>query len=108
MVNKIKKNFLPADYQVNFLRKIQNLKQKDISVKDYTEEFYILEIRFGQADHEIEKISRNLNGLRSRIKDEMSFVKIYSVEEAYQYALKVEEILTKRYEQRQRGKGGRF
>ena len=42
------------------------------------------------------------------IQDEMSFVKVDSVEEAYQYALKAKEILTKRYEQRQRGRGGRF
>ena len=31
-----------------------------------------------------------------------------SVEEAYQYALKAEEILTKKHEQRQRGRRGRF
>ena len=38
----------------------------------------------------------------------MSFVKVDSVEEAYQYALNFEDILTKRYEQRQRGRGGTF
>ena len=31
-----------------------------------------------------------------------------SVEEAYQYALKAEEILTKKHEQRHRSRGGRF
>ena len=76
-----------------------------MSVKDYIEEFYRLDIRYGHVDVEIEKVARYLNGLRSRIQDEMSFVKVDSVEEAYQYALKVEEILTKRYEQRQRGRG---
>ena len=30
------------------------------------------------------------------------------MEEAYQYALKDEEILTKKHEQRQKGRGGRF
>ncbi|MDF3675366.1 hypothetical protein, partial [Enterobacter hormaechei] len=45
---------------------------------------------------------------RFRIQDEISFVKLESVEEAYQYALKAKEILTKNHEQRQRGRGGRF
>ena len=35
-------------------------------------------------------------------------MKLESVEEAYQYALKVQEILTKKHEQRQRCRGGRF
>ena len=46
--------------------------------------------------------------MRSRIQDETSFVKLESVEEAYQYALKAKEILKKKHEQRQRGRGGRF
>ena len=105
MVNKIKKKFLSIDYQVNLLRRMQNLKQKDMSVKDYTEEFYRVDIRSQHIDH---KIARYLNGLKSRIQDEMSFMNIDSVEEAYQYALKAEEILEKGYEQRQRDQGGRF
>ena len=59
-------------------------------------------------DDEVERVSRYINGLRSRIQDEISFLKLESVEEAYQYSLKVEEILTKEHEQRQRGRGGRF
>ena len=51
---------------------------------------------------------RYINGLRSRIQDEISFVILVSVQEAYQYALKYEEILTKNHEERQKGRGGRF
>ena len=79
-----------------------------MSVKDYTKEFYRLDIRYGHVDDEIEKVARYLNGMRSRIQDEMSFIKVYSVEEAYQYPLKDKEILEKRYKQIQRGHGGRF
>ena len=67
-----------------------------------------MDIRSGHVDDDVEKIVSYINGLRSRIQDEMSFVKLDSVKETYQYDLKVEEILTKRYEQRQRGRGGRF
>ena len=67
-----------------------------------------MDIRSGHVDDDVEKFERYINGLRSRIRDEISFVKLESVEEAYQHALKDEEILTKKHEQRQRGRGGRF
>ena len=108
MVNKVKNKFLLADYQVSLLIKIQNLRQKDMTLKEYTEELYRLDIRSRHVDDDVEKIARYLNGLRSGIQDEMSFLKLESVEEAYQYALKAEEILTKNHEQRQRGRGVRF
>ena len=76
MVNKVKKKFLPANYQVSLLRKMQNLKQKDMIVKEYIEEFYRLDIRFGHVDDDVEKIARYINGLRYGIQDEISFVKI--------------------------------
>ena len=83
MVNKIKKRFLPVDYQVNLLRKMQNLRQKDMTVKEYTKEFYRLEIISRHVDDEVKKVARYLNGLRSRIQDEIIFVKLENVEEAY-------------------------
>ena len=79
-----------------------------MTVKEYTEEFYRLDIRSRHVDYDVEKIERYINGLRSRVQDEISFLKLESVEESYQYALKVEEILTKKHEQRQKGRGGRF
>ena len=51
-------------------------------------------------DDDVEKIARYINRLRSGIQDEIRFVKLESVEEAYQYDLKAEEILTKNHEQR--------
>ena len=59
-------------------------------------------------DDDVQKIARYINGLRFGIQDEISFVKLESVEEACQYALKAKEILAKKHEQRQRGRGGRF
>ena len=100
MVSKIKKKFLPTDYQASLLRKMKILKQKDMTVKEYTDEFYRLDIRSRYVDDDVEKIVRYINGLRSKIQDEIGFLKLESVEEAYQYALKVEEILTKKHEQR--------
>ena len=65
MVNKVKNKFLPANYQVSLLRKMQNLKQNYMTVKEYTEEFNRLDIRSRHVDDDVEKIARYINGLRS-------------------------------------------
>jgi len=46
---------------------MQNLRQKLMMVKEYTEEFYKLNIRAGHRDRDDEKVSRYLNGLRYEI-----------------------------------------
>ena len=53
-----------------------------MTVKEYAKKFYRLDI-FGHVDDEVEKVKRYLNGLRSRIQDEISFMKLESVEESY-------------------------
>ena len=65
------------------LRKIKNLRKKYMTMK-YTKEFYRLDIRSAHVDDDVEKIERYINGLRFGIQDEISFVKLESVEEAYQ------------------------
>ena len=39
MVTKLKAKFIPANYELELFKKLQNLKQKDMTVKDYIEEF---------------------------------------------------------------------
>jgi hypothetical protein len=48
MVAKLKAKFIPKDYQINLFRKLQNLRHKGMIVKEYTEEFYKMNIRTGQ------------------------------------------------------------
>ena len=79
-----------------------------MTMKEYTKELYRLNIRFRHVDDDVEKIERYINELTSRIQDEISSMKLESVEQAYQYALKAKEILTKKHEQRHRDRGGRF
>lgn len=40
MVEKPKKQFIPMDYELNLLKKLQKLKQGSKSIKEYIEEFY--------------------------------------------------------------------
>jgi hypothetical protein len=57
MVAKLKEKFIPKDYQINMFRKLQNLRQKSLSVKEHMEEFYRLNIMAGQKENDDEKIS---------------------------------------------------
>jgi hypothetical protein len=104
MVAKMKAKFIPKDYQITLFRRMQNLRQKLMSVKEYTEEFYKINIRAGHRESDDEKVSRYMNGLRYDIQDEMSMMTLQTVEDAYQMALKAEEKLSRKQGQRGRGR----
>ena len=40
MVAKLRGKFLPKDYQSSLYRQMQNLKQRLMTIREYTEEFY--------------------------------------------------------------------
>jgi hypothetical protein len=63
MIAKMKAKFIPRDYQITLFRRMQNLRQKLMTVKEYTEEFYKLNIRVGHRESDDEKVSRYTNGL---------------------------------------------
>jgi hypothetical protein len=94
MIAKMKAKFIPRDYQITLFRKMHNLIQKLMTVKEYTEEFYRLNIRAGHWESDDGKVERYLNGLRYEIQDELSMVTIITIEDAYQMALKAEEKLS--------------
>jgi uncharacterized protein YjbK len=62
-----------------------------MSMKEYTKEFYKLNIREGHQESDDEKVSRYMNGLRYDIQDEMSMMIFRNVEDSYQMALKSKE-----------------
>eukprot|EP00253_Pinus_taeda_P006788 PITA_06788 len=104
MVAKLKGRFLPKDYQVELCRRVQNLRQNDMTVKEYTEEFYRVNLRAGYMDETPEKIARYVNGLRMEILDEISILSPRSIEEAFQSAVKVEDKINRKQNNR-RGRG---
>eukprot|EP00253_Pinus_taeda_P004034 PITA_04034 len=103
MVAKLEGKFLPSNYQQTLFRQMQNLRQRALIVKEYTEEFYKVSIRAGEAQDTDEKVARYMNGLRMDIQDEISLLSPKTVEEAYQRALKVEEKLMRKQSARGRG-----
>jgi hypothetical protein len=111
MVAKLKEKFIPKDYQINLYRRLQNLKQRGFSLKEYTEEFYRPNIRAGQKENEYEKTTRYINGMRYETQEEINMIYVIKVKDAYQSSLKAEEKLARRQSQRSiggsssRGKG---
>jgi hypothetical protein len=63
MVEKLKKQSIPVDYELDLLKKLQGLKQGSRSVKEYTEDFHKIIIRTGHKEAKKEKVARYLNGL---------------------------------------------
>ena len=76
MIANMKAKFIPRDYQITLFKRMKNLRQKLMKVKEYIEEFYKLNIRAGHWESDDEKFSRYINGLRYDIQDEMSMVTI--------------------------------
>eukprot|EP00253_Pinus_taeda_P001971 PITA_01971 len=86
MVEKLKGRFLPKDYQVELYRRVQNLRQKGMTIKEYTKEFYHVNLRASYTDDTPEKTARYMNGLRLEILDEISILSPRNIEEAFQSA----------------------
>jgi hypothetical protein len=104
MIAMMKAKFIPRDYQITLFRRMQNLRQKLMTVKEYTEEFYRLNFRASHRESDDEKVAIYLNGLRYDIQYEMIIVTIQMVEEAYQMALKGREAEMKEESERSRKK----
>jgi hypothetical protein len=79
---------------------MQNLRQKGMTVKEYTDEFYTVNIREIRHESDDEKVARYMNGLRYEIQYDMSMVTIKNAEDAYQIDSKVEVKLARKQGQR--------
>jgi hypothetical protein len=96
MIENMNAKFIPKDYQISLFRRMKSLRQKMMTMKEYTEEFYRLNIKAGHHESNDEKVARYINGLRYEIQDEISMATIRMVEDAYQLALKDEEKLSRK------------
>ena len=57
MTAKLKGKFLPKDYKLILFRQMQNLKQKSMTVRKYTKEFYKVNIRSGHMEDTLERVA---------------------------------------------------
>jgi uncharacterized protein YjbK len=67
-----------------------------MTIKEYIEEFYRLNIKTGQRERDEEKVTRYINGLRYEIQDKINMMSVRTMEDAYQFTLKVEEKLARK------------
>ena len=65
-------------------------------VREYTEEFYKVNLRAGNVEESAEKDARYFNGLRMDIQEEINMISPRTMEEAYECALRVEEKIARR------------
>ena len=65
-------------------------------MREYIEEFYKVNLRAGYIEDTSEKTTKYINGLRMDIQEEMSMLSANAMEEAYQYALKAEEKISRK------------
>ena len=65
-------------------------------MREYTEEFYKVNLRAGYVEESTKKIARYINGMPMEIQDEISMISPRTMEEAYQCALRVEEKLLRK------------
>eukprot|EP00253_Pinus_taeda_P007136 PITA_07136 len=75
-----------------------------MTVKEYTEEFYRVNLQAGYIDDTPEKTTRYVNGLRLEILDEISILSPRNIEEAFQIVVKDEEKINMKHNNR-RGRG---
>jgi hypothetical protein len=75
-----------------------------MTVKEYTEYFYSINIRAGHRESDDEKVSKYMNGLRYDIQDEMSMMTLRNLEDSYHMALKAKEKLSQKQDQRGQGR----
>ena len=91
MVAKMRDKFLPKYYQLILYRQMQNLIQILLTLREYIEEFYKVNLREGYVEELAEKVARYVNGLRMDIQEEISMISPRTMEEEYQCTLREEE-----------------
>lgn len=96
MIVKMKGKFLPKYYQLSLYRHVHNLKQRLLAVKEYTEEFYKVNLRADYLENTLKKTTRYINGLKLEIQDEINMLSPRIMQEAYKFALKAEEKITRK------------
>jgi len=104
MVEKMKRQFILVDYELELLKKMQSLKQGSKIIKEYTKEFQKNLIRTGHLEITKENVTRYINRLRSSIQEETAVVRVVTMEYAYQITLKIEKRMNNRFENKQNGK----
>ena len=83
MVAKMRAKFFPKYYHLILYRQVQNLRQILLTVREYTEEFYKVNLRERYVEESAKKDTMYVNGLRIDIQEDISMISPRTREEAY-------------------------
>ena len=100
----IRSQFLPSNLAIQMKMRRNNLKQRDMDIMSYTEQFHTLSIK-GEVEDEDEKVAKYMSGLKFNIQDEIGLNIPRTLGECFQLAIGAEEKL-KRKKERQNNRGG--
>lgn len=90
---RLKRKYLPLHYEVGPFDDMNSLKQGGMTVAEYMNKFEELKIRCGGTESSAQALSRFRLGLRPEICKELMGRDIYTVDNAFQAALKFEKSL---------------
>jgi hypothetical protein len=83
MKKHMRSAFLPYNYTRTLYQRLQNLRQGNWSVDDYTTEFYQLVSRDAIAEDEESRVARYIGGLRIQFQDVLNMFDVLSVSDAH-------------------------
>lgn len=86
MIIEIKGVYVPEDYDVQLHKRRLNLRQKEMDVCAYTEEFQKLSIKSKKVEDESERVARYLNSLNWNIQEDLNLLYPDTVHRCYQLA----------------------
>ena len=86
-------------------KRLQNLRQRDLDVSTYTQEFHNLTPRAKMYETDKKKLGRYVNGLKYSIQDELTLITLGLVHQCFNMALKIEEKHKRKGETSSRGRG---
>ena len=79
----VRAKLFPKYYQLTLYRQMHNLRQRLLTVREYTKYFYKVNLRVGYVEELAEKTARYINGLGMDIQDEIRMISPRTMEEAY-------------------------
>ncbi|PWA73103.1 hypothetical protein CTI12_AA263670 [Artemisia annua] len=96
MERELRRRFLPPNHDQILFNLLQNCMQGNRSVEVYTAEFHRLSSTNDLSETESQQVTRYINGLSPEIQDRISLVPVYTLNDAYNLAIRAENQLAKR------------
>ncbi|PKU86182.1 hypothetical protein MA16_Dca002013 [Dendrobium catenatum] len=99
MKQLLRSHFLPTDYEQMLYLRYQHCNQGSRTVNEYTEEFYRLSARNNLNENTTQIVARYIGGLKDAIQDKLELNSVWSLSQAFNFALKAEMQLSRAYKQ---------